>query len=251
MEREDFKNRFENNQSIGIHELFYPLMQAFDSVSIKSDIELGGTDQRFNILMGRNIQKDFNQEPQVALFMPLLEGTDGIEKMSKSLGNYIGISEESNTMFGKVMSIPDELIIKYFELATDIHPDEIEKIKERLNAGVNPRDIKLELAEEIIKLYHDGDKAKKAREDFINVFKNKELPKDIKEKILNNNGVIDILQIMIEEKYCESRNEGKRLLTSGAIKINSKRIDSFEDIIINNGDILQVGKRKFLKLIIN
>lgn len=251
MEREDFKNRFENNQSIGIHELFYPLMQGFDSVSIKSDVELGGTDQRFNILMGRNLQKDFKQEAQVALFMPLLEGIDGKEKMSKSLGNYIGISEEANIMFGKVMSIHDELIIKYFELATDIHPDEIEKIKENLSNGVNPRDIKLDLAEEIVKLYHDEGKAEKARENFINVFKNKELPEDIKERILNNDNNVDILKIMIDEKFCESKNEGKRLINSGAVKINGKRVNSLERITINNGDILKVGKRKFLKLIIS
>jgi len=150
LERDDFQNRFQTHESIGVHEFFYPLMQGYDSVELKSDVELGGTEQRFNILMGRNLQKDYGQESQVAMFMPILEGIDGIQKMSKSLGNYIGINEEPNDMYGKVMSIPDTLIIRYFELITDIHPDELSVIKEALNLGnVNPRDIKMRLAKEI------------------------------------------------------------------------------------------------------
>lgn len=150
LEREDFKKRYEAHESICIHEFFYPLMQAYDSVEIKADIELGGTDQRFNILMGRGLQKDFGQESQVALFMPILEGIDGIEKMSKSLGNYIGVYDAPEEMYGKVMSIPDNLIIKYFELATDVHPDEITAISDQLQSGsVNPRDVKMKLAKTI------------------------------------------------------------------------------------------------------
>ena len=164
LEREDFKNRFENHESIGIHEFFYPLMQGYDSIVLKADVELGGTDQRFNILMGRTLQKDYNQESQVAIFMPILEGTDGVEKMSKSLGNYIGVNEKPEEMYGKVMSIPDELIIKYFELATDIHPDEIEEIRKALDSGkTNPRDIKMKLAHEITLLYYDNIAAEEAQ----------------------------------------------------------------------------------------
>jgi tyrosyl-tRNA synthetase len=171
LEREDFKKRFEEHESIGIHEFFYPLMQGYDSVAIEADIELGGTDQRFNLLMGRTIQRDYGQESQVALMMPLLEGTDGVEKMSKSLGNYIGIYEEPNEMYGKVMSIPDELMIKYYELATDIHPDEISKIKAGLEDGsYHPRDAKMRLAREITSLYHSEEAAQKAEEQFKAVF---------------------------------------------------------------------------------
>lgn len=154
MERDDFQKRFKNNVPIGIHEFFYPLMQAYDSVALEADIELGGTDQTFNILMGRTLQKAKGQEEQVAMFMPILEGLDGIEKMSKSLGNYIGVSEPANVMFKKVMEIPDNLIIKYFELATDEHPDIVDKIKEQLKNGKNPRDVKFELAKIITGLYH-------------------------------------------------------------------------------------------------
>ena len=154
LERDDFKKRYENQMPISIHEFFYPLMQGFDSVEIKADIELGGTDQRFNLLMGRMLQKEFGQEPQCTIMMPLLEGLDGINKMSKSLGNYIGIDEDAKVMFEKIMTIPDELIVKYFELVTDIHPDEVEKIKELLRDGTNPRDIKMQLGREIVELYH-------------------------------------------------------------------------------------------------
>ena len=154
LERDDFNNRYTNHLPLSVHEFFYPLMQAYDSVAIKADIELGGTDQTFNILMGRNIQRDYGQEPQLTLFMPLLEGTDGVEKMSKSLGNYIGISEEPEVIFEKVMKIPDSLIVKYYNLCTDVHPEEIAKLERKLEEGTNPRDIKMMLAGEITGLYH-------------------------------------------------------------------------------------------------
>ena len=171
LEREEFKKRYENQIPISIHEFFYPLMQGYDSVSIKADIELGGTDQRFNVLMGRMLQKEYGEEPQVTIFMPLLEGLDGKEKMSKSLGNYIGIDEKPEIMYEKAMTLPDELIIKYFELVTDIHPDDIEKIKVELSSSdVNPRDIKMRLAKEIVKLYHGEEKALISENRFKNVF---------------------------------------------------------------------------------
>jgi len=202
LEREDFKNRFENHESIGIHEFFYPLMQGYDSIVLKADVELGGTDQRFNILMGRTLQKDYNQESQVAIFMPILEGTDGVEKMSKSLGNYIGVNEKPEEMYGKVMSIPDELIIKYFELATDIHPDEIEEIRKALDSGkTNPRDIKMKLAHEITLLYYGNIAAEEAQKSFISVFQKKEMPEDMPTITINDrmlvDGKIDIIKIII------------------------------------------------------
>lgn len=178
LERDDFQNRFQGHESIGVHEFFYPLMQGYDSVELKADVELGGTEQRFNILMGRNLQKDYGQESQVAMFMPILEGTDGIEKMSKSLGNYIGINEEPNDMYGKVMSIPDNLIARYFELVTDIHPDKLAVLKEGLNSGnVNARDIKMRLAREITALYHGREEAALAEEHFTLVTLKPEFPK--------------------------------------------------------------------------
>ncbi len=181
LEREDFKKRYESQTPISLHEFFYPLMQGFDSVEIKADIELGGTDQRFNVLMGRSLQKEFNQEPQVTIFMPLLEGLDGKDKMSKSLGNYIGIDEQANIMYEKAMTIPDELIIKYFELVTDIHPDIVDKIKLDLEENrVNPRDIKMNLAKEIVKLYHEEEKAIEAENRFKEVFQKGQIPNDIK-----------------------------------------------------------------------
>ena len=178
LERDDFNNRYTNHLPLSVHEFFYPLMQAYDSVAIKADIELGGTDQTFNILMGRNIQRDYGQEPQLTLFMPLLEGTDGVEKMSKSLGNYIGISEEPEVIFEKVMKIPDSLIIKYYNLCTDVHPEEIAKLERKLEEGTNPRDIKMMLAGEITGLYHGKEAAEGAGEHFKTVFQKSEIPEN-------------------------------------------------------------------------
>ncbi|EJP6471576.1 tyrosine--tRNA ligase [Clostridium sporogenes] len=247
LEREDFKKRFESHSSIGIHEFFYPLLQAFDSVTLKADIELGGTDQRFNLLMGRTIQKDFDQESQVAILMPLLEGTDGKDKMSKSLGNYIGINEDANDIYGKVMSIPDEMIVKYYELATDIHPDEVATIKEKLEEeNVNPRDVKMELAKEIVRLYHGEEEAIKAEENFKNIFQQGNIPEDIdilKEKL----DEINIIDLIVKSKFAPSKNEARRLVKQGAVKINGEKVD--EECKIKNEDILQVGKKKFIKIL--
>ena len=182
LEREDFHSRFEANEPIGIHEFLYPLMQGYDSVEINADVELGGTEQRFNILMGRKLQKDFGQQSQVALFMPVIEGIDGVEKMSKSLGNYIGINEDAQNIYGKVMSIPDHLIIKYFRLVTDVHPDEVDSMEKVLDSNeVNPRDLKMKLAFEITKLYHGDKEAVRAEENFISVFQRKGIPEDMAE----------------------------------------------------------------------
>lgn len=252
MERDDFKKRFENKQSIGVHEFFYPLMQSYDSVAIKADIELGGTDQVFNILMGRNIQKDYGQEPQITLFMPLLEGTDGIEKMSKSLGNYIGVNEDPNTIYMKVMKIPDNLIIKYYELCTDVHPDEIVKIKTRFLSGENPRDIKMELAKEITALYHSMEEAQKAEENFKTAFQKEEVPENAKVLQVSNNLEnlsIELLEEIMGTGEYSSKGEIRRLFNQGAVKLNNEKIMDIKDIKnLNNETILQIGKGKFYKI---
>ncbi|MBK1811755.1 tyrosine--tRNA ligase [Clostridium sp. YIM B02505] len=250
LERDDFKKRFESNQSISIHEFFYPLMQAYDSVSLRADIELGGTDQRFNILMGRTLQRDFDIESQVAIFMPLLEGVDGKEKMSKSLGNYIGINESAKDIFGKTMSIPDENIVKYFELTTDIHPDKIDEIRRELNSGkVNPRDVKVSLAKELVRLYHGEKAAEQEEQEFINIFQKKSIPKDIEElqvdaELLDK----DLISVLFEKGLCKSKNEAKRLITGGGVKINGEKIVNHLEVSLSDEDIIQIGKLRFVKV---
>ena len=253
LERDDFKNRFENKQSISVHEFFYPLMQAYDSVAIKADIELGGTDQVFNVLMGRNIQKDYGQSPQITLFMPLLEGIDGVEKMSKSLGNYIGVNEDADIMYTKVMKIPDNMIIKYYELCTDVHPDEIAKIKQRFLNGENPRDIKMELAKEITTLYHSKEEAEKAEENFKTAFQKQEAPENAKEIIIQRNTDNfgnSLLDGIITTGEYKSKGELRRLFEQGAVKINGEKITDIKTITkLESGTILQIGKGKFYKLV--
>ena len=246
MEREDFKNRFTNGQSIGIHEFFYPIMQAFDSIHLHADIELGGRDQRFNLLMGRTLLKEFDQESQAVVMMPLLEGTDGVNKMSKSLGNYIGIDEDAVAMFNKVMTIPDNLIIKYFNLATDMHPKDISKIEESLSMGENPKNIKMQLAKEITTLYHGETEAQKAEENFIQVFAERQMPQEIRAVSIEETD--DLLSAMVKGKLCASRSEARRLVLGGAVKINDQKTIDFKTAVKNN-DIINVGKFKFIKLV--
>ena len=247
LERDDFQKRYKNNVPIAIHEFFYTLMQAYESIALEADIELGGTDQTFNILMGRTLQKTRGQEQQIAMFMPILEGLDGIEKMSKSLGNYIGVNEPANIMFKKVMEVPDELIIKYFELATDEHPDQIEKIKERLNNGENPRDIKLELAKIITALYHSEEELKEAIEFYNTAFSKKEIPDNIPELNFSGNTLKDILDDLLREKYIPSKKEFTRLLSQGGVQLNGDKINDI-NIVIKSNDVLKIGKKKFVKL---
>lgn len=254
LERDDFENRYKKNEPIGLHEFFYPLMQAYDSVEIKADIEMGGTDQTFNILMGRTLQKDFGLESQIALFMPLLEGTDGIEKMSKSLGNYIGINEDAVIVFQKTMTVPDDLIIKYFELATDIHPDEVDKIKLELqNPNTNPRDVKMRLAREITALYWGEGEAKNAEEHFKTVFQKNLIPDDIDELVLSpdcftQDGEIDIVKIITKSGIAKSNSEARRLISQNALKINGERFNSFQMHNPKKDFVIQVGKAKFVKV---
>ncbi|WP_455716630.1 tyrosine--tRNA ligase [Anaerosporobacter sp.] len=259
LERDDFSNRYKNQQAIGLHEFFYPLMQAYDSVHIGADIELGGTEQTFNILMGRALQKDYGLESQIAMFVPILEGTDGVQKMSKSLGNYIGIDEDPDVMYRKVMTIPDNLIIRYFELVTDIHPDEIEGYRSELEYGeVNPRDIKMSLACEITSLYHGIDKAEKAEKHFEMMYQQKEVLDNIREYVMNQipgsqelkeDGEIDLPALICNVAFAGSKSEARRLITQNAIKIDGEK---FSGLTVNpkaESFILGVGKNKIVKVL--
>jgi len=240
------RKRYTNNQPIAVHEFFYPLMQAYDSVAIQADLEMGGTDQTFNVLMGRNIQKDYGQDPQITLFMPLIEGIDGVEKMSKSLGNYIGVNEDANTMYEKVMKIPDSMIIKYYNLCTDVHPDDVAKIEERLNNGENPRNIKMELAKEIARLYHNEEEAEQAEEHFKTAFQKQEAPEDIEEIKFENN----ILDTLLKTKKCASKAELKRLFEQGGIKVEGEKVTDYQQLNNFEGEmIIQMGKGNFFKIV--
>ncbi len=249
LERDDFSNRYTREIPIGLHEFFYPLMQAYDSVAVKADIELGGTDQTFNILMGRSLQKDMGMEPQIALFMPILEGLDGKEKMSKSLGNYIGIQEDARVMFQKVMEIPDSLIIRYFSLATDILPEELDRIKKALEDGENPKDYKLMLAEQITALYHSAEETGAAREFFRQAFTEKGIPGDIPEILLPDE--IDTLggavPFLVEGKLAAGSNELRRLLAQGGVRLNGEKLTTL-DAPVCAGDVLKLGKKKFVRI---
>lgn len=252
LERDDFSNRYRNNIPIGIHEFFYPLMQAYDSIHLKADIEIGGTDQTFNILMGRNLQKSMGMEQQAALFMPILEGLDGIEKMSKSLGNYIGINEPAHVIFKKVMEIPDDLIIKYYELVTDVHPDDIDKINEEMKQGKNPRDVKYELAKLITGLYHTKEEADRAVEYYETAFSKKAIPDNIPELIieLEEDKLGDIISQLVKENYIGSGSEFRRLVTQGGVKINNETIGMEDyDRVLYCEDVIKIGKKKFIKII--
>ena len=255
LERDDFKNRFDSHKPIALHEFIYPLMQAYDSVMVDSDIEMGGTDQTFNILLGRNIQKCYNKPQQVALFVPLLVGLDGKEKMSKSLGNYIGIDEDAKTMYVKVMKVPDELIINYYNLATDLHPDKIANIEKLLNTGeTNPRDIKMHLARNIVSLYHTEAELKEAEASFQAIYQKKnidsaELPVityDCNE--FQNNSLYSLVDCIFSSGKYKSKNEVRRLIQQGAVKLNGDRVTDlmFQPI---DGTIIQVGKGNMFKLL--
>jgi len=235
--REDFKKRLARNEDISLLEFMYPLLQGYDSVVLEADVELGGTDQVFNLLVGRDIQKDYAQSPQVIITMPLLEGTDGVQKMSKSYGNYIGITEAAGEIFGKVMSISDELMFKYYTLLTD---EDLAKIK-----SMHPREAKLRLAELIVGQYHSQESARKASLEFERVFSQKELPQDVPTyKLSSQNNIIDIL---LNSGLVKTKNEARRLIQQGGVSLDDVRINK-EGALINKEGILKVGKRHFLKL---
>ena len=248
LERDDFAKRYANGVPISTHEFMYPLAQAYDSVAIRSDIELGGTDQKFNLLVGRDIQREYGQIPQVILTMPILEGLDGKEKMSKSLDNYIGVSDAPEDMYGKTVSIGDDMIIRYFTLVTDTPMEEIEEFKKAMEKGANPRDIKHELAWRLVKKYHNIEAADQAKEHFEKVFVQKDIPDDMPEFTVTDKEVF-ITKLMVDSGLCASGGEAKRLIVQGGVYLNGSRIISHANAIqVKDGDILKVGKRKFLKL---
>lgn len=253
LERDDFEKRYKSGQPISIHEFFYPLMQGYDSVVLESDIEVGGTDQKFNLLMGRHLQEVFGKEKQVALTLPLLEGLDGERKMSKSLGNYIGIDEEPNEMFGKAMSIPDELMIKYYQLATDFPMEEIEKIERGLQDGsVHPRDAKMNLAAKFVEMYHGKEEAEAARTHFKTVFQQRALPTDIPERKWDGNETIWIVDLLVELGMLPSKSEARRMIQNGGVRINGEKVEDVQlQVEMKEDFIIQVGKRKFLKILVS
>jgi tyrosyl-tRNA synthetase len=252
LERDDFEKRYEAGEPISIHEMMYPLAQAMDSVAINADVELGGTDQKFNLLVGRDIQREYGLEPQVAITMPILVGTDGVDKMSKSLDNYIGISESPRQIYGKTLSIPDNLIYDYFVLATSVPLDELAKVKGRLDDKMsNPRDVKRELARTLVALYHDEDAARGAEEEFDRVFVKKDLPDEIPEcSITLDDDGVNIVRLLTETKLVGSNGEGRRMIEQGGVTVDGQRISDYNALVqIREGVIVKVGKRRFLRVI--
>lgn len=248
LEREDFTKRFSNQQSISIHEFVYPILQGYDSLHIKADIELGGNDQKFNLLMGREIQKNHQQEQQVVLMMPLLEGTDGVKKMSKSYGNTIGITETPAQMFGKIMSIADTLIIRYFELLTSIANDELDLLRSRLRTE-NPRDIKMELAVMLVSNFYDADLAMQAKQAFIEQFSHKQMPEDIPIVVLSQQQQTFSLPVLLKDLgLVESSSQAIRLIEQGGVKADGNKVMPGQVLDYMPGLVLQVGKRKYVKI---
>lgn len=249
LERDDFTKRLQEEKPISLHELLYPLTQGYDSVALESDVELGGTDQKFNLLMGRNLQREFGQEPQVVMTTPLLEGLDGVNKMSKSLGNYIGIEEPPGEMFGKVMSISDELMWRYYELLTDLSPSEISNLRSEIENGRNPRDIKVGLAKLIIKDFHSVAAAEEAANEFDRRFVKKEVPDEIEERSVAC-GTYKLADLLAQTGLAASKSEARRLIDQGGVKVNGEKASTAnaELEIDGEGKLVQVGKLKFLRL---
>jgi len=250
LERDDFSKRFSENKSIAIHEFLYPLVQGYDSVALKADVELGGTDQKFNLLVGRELQRDYDQEPQVVITVPILEGLDGVKKMSKSLNNYVAIDEEPDEMFGKIMSISDDLMWRWFELLSFMSEEEINSLKKEMQDGKNPRDIKFILAEEIVDRFHKDGDGQKCKESFLNRFQKGQIPENVDSVKVNIDGEsILLVNLLKETNMIASVSEGNRLIKQGGIKVNSEKVnDPKFEISINSENLYQVGKRRFLKI---
>ncbi|HEX8289542.1 MAG TPA: tyrosine--tRNA ligase [Pyrinomonadaceae bacterium] len=251
LERDDFQKRLTEEKPIALHELLYPLVQGYDSVPLAADVELGGTDQKFNMLVGRNLQREYEQEPQIVLTMPLLKGTDGVKKMSKSLGNYIGIDEPASEMFGKIMSISDELMWEYYELLTDVTIDEINALRFRCESGAeNPRNVKVNLAKLIINDFHSAEAAFAAEDEFNRRFVKKEMPDEIEEKNVVA-GTYKLADLLVQTNLAASKGEAKRLIEQGGVKIGGEKVsDAKADFTLNHGEdfVFQVGKLKFLRI---
>ncbi|NLK51140.1 MAG: tyrosine--tRNA ligase [Syntrophomonadaceae bacterium] len=253
LERDDFSKRFKQGLPISIHELFYPLMQGFDSVQLKADLELGGTDQKFNLLVGRVLQREYGQEPQIALTMPILEGLDGVQKMSKSLGNYVGINEDPREIYGKLMSLPDELMLRYFELVTRVPLEEIRQIAQGLEKEeLHPRDVKMRLASEVVTMYHGIEAALAAKEEFCKVFQRGELPDEIPEIQLARSDIQDnkiwLCRLLLLLKLVPSTSEARRLVTQGGVQIDGQKIDDPNaNILVTDGMVVRAGRRRFAR----
>ena len=250
LERDDFQKRFREQKPISVHELMYPLIQGYDSVALKADVELGGTDQKFNLLVGRELQKEYGQEPQVLVMMPLLEGTDGVNKMSKSLGNYIGINEPAKDIFGKVMSVSDGLMLKYYELLSGLTNEELYDLRERISAGkLHPMEAKKDLAQELTARFHGVEAGKKAREEFERQFSKKEIPDEIPEAAIAwEAATMPLAKVMHNAGVVESVGEGKRLIKQGGVELNGVR-QTDSEIRIGPGDyLLKIGKRRFVRV---
>ncbi|HMF57806.1 MAG TPA: tyrosine--tRNA ligase [Pyrinomonadaceae bacterium] len=252
LERDDFQQRLTDNRPLALHEVLYPLVMAYDSVALNSDVELGGTDQKFNLLMGRNLQREYGQEPQVVITMPLLEGTDGVQKMSKSLGNYISINEPASEMFGKVMSISDNLMWRYYELLTDVSAEEIARMRRAAESGErNPRDMKVDLAKLIIKDFHSEDAARAAEEEFNLIFKQKQAPDDVEERSVPA-GNWNLPRLLVEVGLVQSTNEARRLIEQGGVYVDGERctiVNHILPLMPNKPPFdIKVGKRKFLRV---
>lgn len=252
LERDDFEQRYTSGEPIGMHEFLYPLAQAMDSVMVHADVELGGTDQKFNLLVGRDIQTAYAQEPQVVITMPILPGTDGVQKMSKSLDNFIGITESPQQIYGKTLSIPDSLIEDYFLLLTDVSNKELKTLKKQLEKkSVNPMEVKRRLARELVTMYHHAASARRAEEEFDKIFVLKDVPEEVEEVRLRHRAqTINILQLLTEARLARSRGEARRLVEQGGVRINNERImNAREEIRFTKDLIVKVGKRRFLRII--
>jgi len=250
LERDDFNKRYTSGQPISIHEFLYPIVQGYDSVALRADVELGGTDQKFNLLVGRQLQQDYGQDPQIVMTMPLLEGLDGVQKMSKSLGNYVGITDAPGEMFGKIMSISDDLMWRYFELLSFRTLDDIEGLRQRVDEGANPRDVKFELALELVERFHDPAAAAAARDEFVARFQQGAMPQDMPEvSLASQDGRLGIATLLKEAGLVGSTSEAFRMIQQGAVRIDGERVeDRSLEIEAGTTNIYQVGKRKFARV---
>ena len=254
LERDDFQKRFQSQKPITVLEFLYPLLQGYDSVQVRSDVEVGGTDQKFNLLVGRELQRDWKQVPQVVLTLPLIEGTDGKDKMSKSLGNQIAIKDAPDEMFGKIMSLPDRLTVRYFRYVTDLAVNEVNQIEEDLKAGhLHPRDAKARLAKEVVRFYHGDEKAEAAERAFNRLFRDKETPDQIDQIKLESqyvtNGQIDLVTLLKESGLAASKSEARRLVEQGGVKVDEKRVSDVNAVVsLDRPVLIQCGKRKFARI---